>query len=1212
MDNGKKEQGKIIFSIITGKKQEGEKKMELNIKIILTIIGMIVVTISLLTLNIPSVDGFTFDNVKTYDTAKKEIVIKNMFGLGSSLVEYKLEKNTDQCLVDCYSIGTIKLNVKGKIYSDIEFMDKKMEPKSISSKFYIEDTREETKERQVDDCKIELEKNTKNNSYKNTCNKPAIEKYTENVKYWKEYNGETLDIGVYRWKIEGKKGLKEDIDWIITTGGDEIGNYRLDEWTWWSSSWVKKQELIINELSGKDLYNFTISFNVTYATGMNTDFSDLRFTNTAETTELGYWIEIKEDSKYAYVWVMVNEKITASANTSIFMYYGNVGASTTSNISQAFLFGDDFNDGSIDTNRWNQTVGAGVVWTEDNGAMNGTGGAGTLSYLSSPFKISNATIEYKASPVHTTKWMGVAGRIAIVDEYEDLYLFSSGYGSKKMGIGKDWGDGIANNVASVSYFNLGKYYRFYAKMNGPTLNFTLFEDGSSIQGNDTTYQDGHVALYHFSPVSFDWFGVRNVTKYEPVIYFGDISTSDQPPTATLNNTPINYYNSSSSLLTLNCSGTDNNGVMNLSLLINGAVNYTIQNSSSNQNLSLQITRNFNDGFYGWNCTAVDTASVLGISANKFFNIDTKFPQIRTLYPPNGTIISTFSLPVLVSFNFSLVETTPSTCTLFNGANNLSTNCFTNKSVSFADQGNYKFGLYVNDSTGRYNSTETSFHLYYINVTDTASHTSIGEGENVIYILYVNRTSIPVTTAYFVFNGTLYYPDAINSLPDSYKFTKTFNVPDGYGNSTGKPYNTLWNYSITGITAINQSTTTRSLVVYNVSIDDCTLYSNVILTMYLKDENDNFVINYSTINDTNIQLDLLLHSISNESLIWTYSNTWINDSDGMIQVCVPGSLLNNTNYSIDITASYLTNGYVEEFFHLDNGIVGIHDYFNSYTNNSISLYDLVTGDSTTFLFTFLDANGGTIPNVIVHVFRRYIGEGIYREVERAREDDNGETHVHLVEEDVIYYFMVTQLGNIIYTSSNYHAKCLSSPCAVSFSLGTTNVNWDVINIDDKNYVIRTNKTSRMVYLDFTGNSSRTVNLSLMRFYYGVEEYLNSTSTYAQSGTLSMLIPNSYGNQTFMVRIFSDGMHVRTELLDMKSLGRFYFGGMGAFLGGIMLVTLVLISASEGLLVLIVVPIGLVIMSIMSLVDLTWLAIISLICYAVIIMMKIVNRKRKGFG
>jgi len=73
----------------------------------------------------------------------------------------------------------------------------------------------------------------------------------------------------------------------------------------------------------------------------NDNFSDLRFLNIDEDTELPYWIENKSDGDHANVWVKID------GNSSIYMYYGNPDAISMSNGSATFSFFEGFTD-SID------------------------------------------------------------------------------------------------------------------------------------------------------------------------------------------------------------------------------------------------------------------------------------------------------------------------------------------------------------------------------------------------------------------------------------------------------------------------------------------------------------------------------------------------------------------------------------------------------------------------------------------------------------------------------------------------------------------------------------------------------------------------------------------------------------------------------------------------------------------------------------------------
>lgn len=79
------------------------------------------------------------------------------------------------------------------------------------------------------------------------------------------------------------------------------------------------------------------------------DYGDIRFTNSAG-TELDYWMETNAGS-YADFWVELD---TVGTTTTIYVYYGNSSATTTSNGDTTFIEFDDFSINTI-----------GINWTEN-------------------------------------------------------------------------------------------------------------------------------------------------------------------------------------------------------------------------------------------------------------------------------------------------------------------------------------------------------------------------------------------------------------------------------------------------------------------------------------------------------------------------------------------------------------------------------------------------------------------------------------------------------------------------------------------------------------------------------------------------------------------------------------------------------------------------------------------------------------------------------
>ena len=79
---------------------------------------------------------------------------------------------------------------------------------------------------------------------------------------------------------------------------------------------------------------------------MKSDFSDLRFTDSSGTTSLPYYIETAVASASSTVWVSV-PSLPASSNATIYMYYGNAGASDASDGANTFTFYDSFETNTL-------------------------------------------------------------------------------------------------------------------------------------------------------------------------------------------------------------------------------------------------------------------------------------------------------------------------------------------------------------------------------------------------------------------------------------------------------------------------------------------------------------------------------------------------------------------------------------------------------------------------------------------------------------------------------------------------------------------------------------------------------------------------------------------------------------------------------------------------------------------------------------------------
>ena len=116
-------------------------------------------------------------------------------------------------------------------------------------------------------------------------------------------------------------------------------------------------KLLVGESSGASGYDFHVEgHSAIFPSGKN-DSGDLRFTDTSDNL-LDFWVEdVSGDSpnRLATIWVKVSANL--DTDQDILCYYGNSNADNVSNGDNTFDFFDDFDESSLDTNKWKQING---------------------------------------------------------------------------------------------------------------------------------------------------------------------------------------------------------------------------------------------------------------------------------------------------------------------------------------------------------------------------------------------------------------------------------------------------------------------------------------------------------------------------------------------------------------------------------------------------------------------------------------------------------------------------------------------------------------------------------------------------------------------------------------------------------------------------------------------------------------------------------------
>jgi len=140
---------------------------------------------------------------------------------------------------------------------------------------------------------------------------------------------------------------------------------------WYNSDWKDRIPINLSTLSVSTVVGYQVFLNVSFQTGMQTDFDDLRFVNYSDHTDVwDAWLEYKSDSSYALIWVEVGESITTVNQTMMYMYYNNSGASSSWNGENTFDWFEPYTTNVIATpgyNWDNATNEISTIFKEDIG-----------------------------------------------------------------------------------------------------------------------------------------------------------------------------------------------------------------------------------------------------------------------------------------------------------------------------------------------------------------------------------------------------------------------------------------------------------------------------------------------------------------------------------------------------------------------------------------------------------------------------------------------------------------------------------------------------------------------------------------------------------------------------------------------------------------------------------------------------------------------------
>ena len=662
------------------------------------------------------------------------------------------------------------------------------------------------------------------------------------------------------------------------------------------------------------------------------------------------------------------------------------------------------------------------------------------------------------------------------------------------------------------------------------------------------------------------------------------------------NTPANNDILNSTNVVFNCSANQTGATL---------INITRQDNSTgtwtdNQTIdvtgtanSTEFTQSLGNGVYLWSCSACDSDGDCGFAPSNYtLLLDTISPTINITSPTStedyGAVGENESL------NWNVSDNNLDTCWYDYNGTNTTVTCSDNQTNFVLEEGIYNLTFWVNDSVGNTNSSfvEWVYNLFDFNdytydedITESTPTTFSGK--------FKTATSLSSEDAYFQYNNTN-YSISINSLGGNrYILTSSLTIPSVNANT-----NITWFFWVNNVnaTAYNQT-------VININLDDCSTYTFYLVNYTLVDElsQENIVNANSTIESLVIVKTIAGGEISQFNKTFTGSAT--------ASICSEFNL-NTSGLRLWEQSRYGSTDHVFEQHNIQNATM-------TSLPNEITLRDLISTSATTFRIQYKSATFLPVANAVINIQRKYIGEGIFKEIESPLTDTSGESSASLDLNSVLYRIIVSKNGITLATFENPAIACdniLTGDCSITINerdSATLINNYDTEN--DFNYGL--SQSNRTITLAFSvpSGENKLVNLFVNQStILGNKTSCNQT-LYATSGQLQCDIAEGLGDVSLVVDVSADNILIRkasSTILEDRSQ---YFGTDNIVLTFFLVLSLVLLMISSPITVLIGLVIGLIASSLMLLLNsgdifgvapvLTYLIII-----VILLIVKISGRER----
>jgi len=336
------------------------------------------------------------------------------------------------------------------------------------------------------------------------------------------------------------------------------------------------------------------------------------------------------------------------------------------------------------------------------------------------------------------------------------------------------------------------------------------------------------------------------------------------------------------------------------------------------------------------------------------------------------------------------------------------------------------------------------------------------------------------------------------------------------------------------------------------------------------------------NDTIIKIDLTMYNSARTISLIEYHGEFLQTNP--VPICINNNLSGGETYSLDVQIQYGATNYSTELYHIER-----YNLNSSSLAQNITLYDLDTDHTQKFTLLARDSSYLPIDGALIQVERKYIENGTFYITEIPKTNARGITSASLETEDVIYNFKIYQAGVLVSTFTNVLAICqtpLVSRCEIDFNAFQTGISIpDYEEGDDFNFTLGYNRTSRVISSQFVipSGTAALIELKVIR-----EDSLGTSvctdSLIAVSGTLSCLVPSSFGNSTVTAILYKAGVEQGRGSFVLDQSPSDIFGVILIFLSILVMMTLIGVGISDNPIVTIIfVVVGFILLMSMNLVQ-----------------------------